>query len=60
MILNSFAAFIAGHKKAMVFNHGCEKGFLRRIGVCNGWVGFKFRGASASRMAFALLTVDYG
>jgi hypothetical protein len=36
-----------------------QRFFLRRLGICNDWVGFKFRGASASRMAFALLGVTY-
>jgi hypothetical protein len=33
--------------------------FLRRLGICNDWMGFKFRGASKSRMAFALMEVTY-
>lgn len=32
---------------------------LRRLGCVRGFVGFKFRGISSSRMAFALMTVEY-
>jgi len=32
---------------------------LRRLGICNGWMGFKFRGVSKSRMAFALMELTY-
>lgn len=32
---------------------------LRRLGICNNWMGFKFRGVSASRMAFALMRLTY-
>lgn len=31
----------------------------RRIGYCNDWIGFKFRGVSKSRMAFALMELTY-
>ncbi len=38
-----------------------EKRFiLRRIGYVRDWIGFKFRGASTSRMAFSLLEINYG
>jgi len=33
---------------------------LRRLGICNGWMGFRFRGVSRSRMAFALMRLTYG
>ena len=33
--------------------------FLRRLGIVNGWCGFKFRGASTSRMAFGLMRMTY-
>lgn len=33
--------------------------FLREIGYVSGWIGFKFRTASPSRMAFGLLGVTY-
>ena len=36
-----------------------QRFFLRRLGICNDWLGFKFRGASKSRMAFALMAVTY-
>jgi len=32
---------------------------LRRLGICNNWMGFKFRGVSKSRMAFALMRLAY-
>lgn len=32
----------------------------RRIGYVRDWVGFKFRGASTSRMSFAKLELNYG
>ena len=32
---------------------------LRRLGICNNWVGFRFRGVSKSRMAFALMRLAY-
>ena len=31
---------------------------IRRLGYCDNWVGFKFRGISDSRMAFALMEID--
>lgn len=34
--------------------------FLRRLGDTRDWVGFKFRGATKSRMSFAMLKVTYG
>jgi hypothetical protein len=34
--------------------------FKRRLGYVRDWVGFKFRGATKSRMAFALGTVTHG
>ena len=36
-----------------------QKFILRRLGICNSWMGFKFRGVSASRMAFALMRLTY-
>jgi hypothetical protein len=36
-----------------------KKFVLRRIGYIADWVGFKFRGATKSRMAFALLKVTH-
>jgi len=32
---------------------------LRRLGICNNWMGFRFRGVSKSRMAFALMRLEY-
>ena len=32
---------------------------LRRLGICNSWMGFRFRGVSKSRMAFALMRLTY-
>lgn len=34
--------------------------YVRRLGAVQDWVGFKFRGASSSRMAFGLMTLDIG
>jgi hypothetical protein len=34
--------------------------FIRRLGDTKDWVGFKFRGATRSHMAFAALKVTYG
>jgi len=31
----------------------------RRLGYCRNWVGFKFRGASTSKMAFAAMKITY-
>jgi len=36
-----------------------QRFILRRLGICNDWMGFKFRGVSASRMAFALMELIY-
>ena len=36
-----------------------QRFFLRRLGQGNDWVGYKFRGATKSRMAFGLLEVSY-
>lgn len=36
-----------------------QRFIVRRLGVCNDWLGFKFRGASKSRMAFALMELTY-
>ncbi len=33
---------------------------IRRLGYVSDWVGFKFRGASSSRMAFNALELTYG
>jgi len=32
---------------------------LRRLGICNNWMGFRFRGVSKSRMAFGLMRLEY-
>lgn len=32
---------------------------VERLGYCADWIGFKFRGASRSRMAFGLAQVEY-
>jgi hypothetical protein len=32
---------------------------LRRLGSVNDWIGFRFRGYTKSRMAFALITIDH-
>jgi len=37
-----------------------QRFILRRLGICNDWIGFKFRTASTSRMAFAMFEVEYG
>ena len=36
-----------------------QRFIMRRLGICNDWLGFKFRGASKSRMAFALMGLTY-
>lgn len=36
-----------------------QRFILRRLGVCNNWMGFRFRGVSTSRMAFALMRLNY-
>lgn len=36
-----------------------QRFILRRLGICNDWMGFKFRGVSKSRMAFALMRLTY-
>ncbi len=36
-----------------------QRFFLRRLGYVGDWVGFKFRGATKSRMAFGLMEVTY-
>ena len=41
-------------------NNYNQRFYIRRLGDANDWVGFKFRGASKSRMAFALLKVTHG
>jgi hypothetical protein len=41
------------------YNYG-TRFLLRAIGYVEDWVGFKFRTASASKMAFALLRLSYG
>jgi len=33
--------------------------YLRRLGIVSDWVAFKFRGATKSRMAFALMEMTY-
>jgi hypothetical protein len=38
------------------YNH---RFYLRRLGNVNDWIGFKFRGATKSRMAFSLVTLRY-
>lgn len=37
-----------------------QRFFLRRLGDVQDWIGFKFRGISESRMAFALMKITYG
>jgi hypothetical protein len=37
-----------------------QRFFIRRLGDVPDWVGFKFRGATKSRMSFALLQVTHG
>jgi hypothetical protein len=34
--------------------------FIRRLGYVRDWTGFKFRGATKSRMSFAMCKVTYG
>jgi len=36
-----------------------QRFFLRRLGYVSDWAGFKFRGISESRMAFALMKITY-
>jgi len=36
-----------------------QRFILRRLGYCNDWLGFRFRGVSKSRMAFALMELTY-
>lgn len=36
-----------------------QRFILRRLGICNDWMGFRFRGVSESRMAFALMRLTY-
>ncbi len=36
-----------------------QRFFLRRLGYVGDWVGFKFRGATKSRMAFGLMEVTH-
>ena len=36
-----------------------QRFILRRLGICNDWLAFKFRGVSKSRMAFALMGLTY-
>lgn len=36
-----------------------QRFIIRRLGYVRDWVGFKFRGATKSRMAFALMKVRY-
>lgn len=36
-----------------------QRFFLRMLGNVDDWIGFKFRGASKSRMAFSLATLRY-
>lgn len=33
---------------------------IRRIGYVRDWIGFKFRGASKSRMTFSTMSINYG
>lgn len=40
-------------------NEHSQRFLKRRLGYVGDWVGFKFRGASTSRMAFALMTLVY-
>jgi hypothetical protein len=41
-------------------NEYSQRFFIRRLGDVSDWVGFKFRGATKSRMSFALLKVTHG
>ncbi len=36
-----------------------QRFILNRLGYVRDWVGFKFRGATKSRMAFAMMRLDY-
>jgi len=36
-----------------------QRFILRQLGYCNNWMGFRFRGVSKSRMAFALMELTY-
>ncbi len=40
-------------------NKSGERFFIRRLGCVNDWLSFQLRGASRSRMAFALMEVTY-
>jgi hypothetical protein len=37
-----------------------QRFYIRRLGDVSDWVGFRFRGASKSRMSFALMKVTHG
>lgn len=41
-------------------NEYSQRFYIRRLGDVSDWVGFKFRGATKSRMSFALLKVTHG
>ena len=37
-----------------------QRFIVRRLGYVSDWVGFKFRGATRSRMSFAVMDIKYG
>ena len=37
-----------------------QRFIIRRLGYVSDWVGFKFRGATKSRMSFGVLKVTHG
>lgn len=41
-------------------NNRSQRFILRRLGYIRDWVGFKFRGATKSRMSFAVLDIQIG
>jgi hypothetical protein len=40
-------------------NNYNKRFIVRRLGYVNDWVGFKFRGVSKSKVAFALMEMVY-
>jgi len=58
----TYNGVIYGGEHWMQYGKPAEYGqrfILRRLGVCNNWMGFRFRGVSKSRMAFALMELIY-
>lgn len=58
----TYDGVIYGTEHWMQYGEPSEYGqrfIMRRLGICNDWLGFKFRGASKSRMAFALMRIAY-